>query len=212
MMPQGPQITMTEKSKKKRISIPKYIAEAVLKEYRFKCAICGRTNPQLHHLDEDPSNNDPQNLLPLCPNCHLQDTHDPTSPPAPLKLRLFRLHKDPLVLDPRFHPIFLRIAFLHEKDLRPNLFKYRANELLSFISELKMGTFYRKKILDYLNNFIELFILKYEEDGKSITKPDVQTDQSLRTLAYEFRKQEIERLVIEQLRYQGWAINSLTDH
>ena len=65
---------------KKRISIPKTVAEEVLKEYRHKCAMCGRHEPQLHHIDEDPGNNDPVNLIPLCPNCHLQDIHAPTAP------------------------------------------------------------------------------------------------------------------------------------
>jgi len=64
---------------KKRLSIPKAISEQVLKEYRHKCAVCGRHDPQLHHIDEDPSNNDPANLMPLCPNCHIQDIHAPTT-------------------------------------------------------------------------------------------------------------------------------------
>jgi 5-methylcytosine-specific restriction endonuclease McrA len=111
---------------KKRVSIPRQVADAVLKEYRHKCAVCGRHSPQLHHLDEDPTNNDPKNLLPLCPSCHLQDIHDPTSPPELRKLRLFRIHKDPLILDPRFHPIYRRMGFLYDTDLpisRPALFR-----------------------------------------------------------------------------------------
>jgi NAD-dependent SIR2 family protein deacetylase len=132
---------------KKRISIPKAVSETVLKEYRHKCAMCGRHTPQLHHIDEDTTNNTEQNLIPLCPNCHLQDAHDPTRPPDPAKLRLFRKYKDPLILDPRFHPIFIRAQFLYGEALRnrEHRFRNRANELLDFVAELSMGTFYRKK-------------------------------------------------------------------
>lgn len=58
---------------KKRTSIPKAVQEKVLKEYAHKCSVCGAPHPQLHHIDEDPSNHSPHNLLPLCPNCHLTD-------------------------------------------------------------------------------------------------------------------------------------------
>jgi hypothetical protein len=51
---------------KTRVSIPKPIRDRVLKEYHHRCAIRGEDNPQLHHIDEDPSNNDPLNLIPLC--------------------------------------------------------------------------------------------------------------------------------------------------
>lgn len=38
------------------------------------CAVCGiRENGKklsLHHIDYDPGNNDPSNLIPLCGSCH----------------------------------------------------------------------------------------------------------------------------------------------
>lgn len=64
---------------KTRINPPKPIRDQVLKEYHHRCAIRGEDNPQIHHIDEDPSNNDPLNLLPLCPNCH-SAIHDPLNP------------------------------------------------------------------------------------------------------------------------------------
>lgn len=36
-----------------------------------KCVICGESNiVAVHHLDEDHSNNDPANLIPICPTHH----------------------------------------------------------------------------------------------------------------------------------------------
>jgi hypothetical protein len=36
-----------------------------------KCVVCGEQNiVEVHHLDEDRSNNDPSNLIPLCPTHH----------------------------------------------------------------------------------------------------------------------------------------------
>src|SRR6478752_4597057 len=97
---------------KTRPSIPKGVSDAVLKEYRHLCSMCGKTGPHLHHIDENPTNNVAENLLPLCPNCHLQDVHDPTAPLDSLKLALFRRCKDPFILDHRFHPIWKRLKFL----------------------------------------------------------------------------------------------------
>ena len=98
---------------KTRLTVPKPIREAVLKEFNHKCAICAKERPQVHHIDEDPSNNDRLNLIPLCPNCHLIDQHNPTAPMDAEKLRLFREFKDPTILKPQFHPLFKRMKFLN---------------------------------------------------------------------------------------------------
>ena len=97
-----------------RAPLPKKIRDAVLAEYNHLCAVCGSTGPHVHHIDEDAENNDPQNLLPLCPNCHLRDQHNPTRRHEVGKLRLFRRYRDPAVLLPQFHPIYLRQTYLEE--------------------------------------------------------------------------------------------------
>ena len=195
---------------KKRTSIPKQTAEAVMKEYRHKCAVCGRHSPQLHHLNEDPADNDANNLLPLCPNCHLQDAHDPTNRPEPKKLRLFRKFKDPLILDPRFHPIYRRMTFLQDQIGTPNtsIYKYRADELLHFIGQFQMGVFYKGKILDLLNNHHVHFCLKRMIEGNPVEKAKVQSDPILRSEAFEHRNEQIETLIVELIRYQGWVAKS----
>src|SRR5258708_3400137 len=104
---------MSEPGKKKR-SKPGATGEAVLKEFNYRCAVCGEDRPHLHHIDEDPSNQDSLNLLPLCPNCHLTDQHNPTARRDPRLLRLFRVHKDPTILSPQFFPLFERLLFLDD--------------------------------------------------------------------------------------------------
>ena len=193
---------------KKRISIPRGISDAVLKEYRHKCAVCGRHDPQLHHLDENPSNNDILNLLPLCPNCHLQDVHDPTSQPDSRKLRLFRVYKDPLILDPRFHPIFQRMVFLRDAELektKPKLFNYLVNELLAFIVSFEKGNFYQKKMLNILRYPSAHYALKLAGGGSTITKEQIEKDAVLKQQARNHRIEKVEGLIIEMIRYQGWT-------
>ena len=95
-----------------RVSILKKTSEALHDEYNHRCAICGSDRPQLHHIDENHANNDLLNLLPLCPNCHLRDQHNPTRKVEVPKLQLFRKYKDPAVLKPQFHPMFIRQQFL----------------------------------------------------------------------------------------------------
>ena len=39
--------------------------------HKKECVVCGEQNiVEVHHLDEDRTNNDPSNLIPLCPNHH----------------------------------------------------------------------------------------------------------------------------------------------
>ena len=41
---------------------------------RVTCEACGSRGPKLHihHADRNPANNDPANLVTLCPSCHLK--------------------------------------------------------------------------------------------------------------------------------------------
>ena len=66
---------MGKKSKqdKKRTPVPVEIERQVYVEAGFRCSVprCPNNTPlETHHIDYDPSNNDPANLLVLCSNCH----------------------------------------------------------------------------------------------------------------------------------------------
>ena len=55
-----------------RKSIPEKLRIEVMSKANNRCCVCQTPFFQIHHLDGDPSNNDPDNLAPLCPNCHDQ--------------------------------------------------------------------------------------------------------------------------------------------
>lgn len=159
----------------------------------------------MHHIDEDPSNNDPQNLLPLCPNCHLTDQHNPTAPVDPLKLRLFRRYKDPAILSPEFHPLFLRLAYLLRLDAKSDVGSAdkAGTELVAFIKTLAMGEFYHSKVHDLISDSA-WFIF-------AVGEPDEVWRQRRRERENRFRSQLLANceqaidLIVEMLRYQDWS-------
>jgi len=130
---------------KDRPAIPRVVRYALLSEFNHRCAVCGKDRPQVHHIDEDPSNNDPMNLIPLRPNCHLIDQHNPTVPIDPDKLRLFRRYKDPVILGAQFDPLFQRLRFLDKIEDDPakaGEVERKGLELVAFVRVLQMGEFY----------------------------------------------------------------------
>ena len=193
---------------KKRTTIPKTITDQVLREFRHKCAICGRHEPQLHHIDENPSNNKVENLLPLCPNCHLQDSHDPTAPPDLFKIQLFRRTKDPLVLDPRFHPIWTRLRFLRENDAeRVESWQWSCNNLCEFIKALKMGQYYANLIMAIFRDPYDHYVVHQHKLGNKVSKVDIRGNSELQSTVCAYRATAIEEICVEMLRYQEWHIN-----
>ena len=192
---------------KARKNIPKGVKEQVLKEFNYRCSICGADRPQLHHIDEDPSNNDPQNIIPLCPNCHLIDQHDPTQPIDKDKLTLFRRYRDPLILKPQFHPLFNRLKFLFSITDGSNAYELddKAEELVDFINEIQMGSFYAKKLAE---------LLKMEHSPTITVLGDFQSEQFSRETSENDKIRYLEKLkevrekacniVVECLRYQNW--------
>ncbi len=56
--------------KKEREDVPKDIAATVIFLSDRTCCVCQKKGKQIHHLDENPSNNDFDNLAFLCFDCH----------------------------------------------------------------------------------------------------------------------------------------------
>jgi hypothetical protein len=189
---------------KTRISIPPKTSEKVLKEFNHRCAKCGADNPHLHHIDENPSNNDPLNLIPLCPNCHLIDQHNPTRLVEPGKLSLFRIYKDPTILKPQFQPIFTRLQFFEsaqgEFDLEE--LEQKAIELVEFIFTMEKGEFY--------GTIIGRAIIPQDLIIQNVSVPRFKNDahKSQRTIEYYQNLQKVKgqvySWVIESLRFQSW--------
>lgn len=72
------------KESKKRVPIPQVnkVRSELQKEISSICPFCTNDDVgqfQIHHIDEDPSNNEHFNLLLLCPNCHSKITKEDIS-------------------------------------------------------------------------------------------------------------------------------------
>jgi len=189
---------------KSRVPIPAKVADKVLKEYNHRCAKCGADNPQLHHIDEDPSNNDSLNLIPLCPNCHLSDQHNPTRFVEPGKLRLFRIYKDPTILKPQFHPIFIRMQFFESQECEFEIeeLEKKAIELTEFILTLEKGEFYGTRIGHA--------IIPQDLIVRNTTVPRFRNDEHKVQRAKEYfhhlqdTKEQVCTWIVEALRFQPW--------
>ena len=192
---------------KNRKNIPKAIKETVLKEFCYRCAVCGTDNPHLHHIDEDPSNNDKMNLIPLCPNCHLIDQHDPTQPIEPLRLGLFRKYKDPHILKPQFLPLFNRFRYLFSVSSGSDAYKLseKSKELVDFIKEMEMGTFYANKISKLLEmvHTPMVLVVGNPESEKAWQETHDNDCRDYLSQIEKIKDQAID-LIIENLRYQSW--------
>ena len=194
-------------AKKQRESIPKAIKEAVLKEFNYRCAICSSDRPHLHHIDEIPSNNDPMNLIPLCPNHHLIDQHDASNAIPRAKLSFFRRYKHRHILKPQFNPIFHRMAFLQEIDEVQNVevLESSATELVNFVRHLAMGEFYGRELEKSLKPWSVGYIQIIGDPAAEAKHEKFQRerDESYRDQLRMSRK-GVEKLIVEMLDYQVW--------
>lgn len=194
---------------KTRVTPPKAVRDALLTEFNHRCAVCGKDRPQVHHIDEDPSNNDLMNLIPLCPNCHLIDQHNPTLPIDAAKLLLFRRYKDPVILGAQFDPLFRRLRFLDDvqDDTSARELQDKVSELVKFVQALQMGEFYRGQIAKLLRKPIRVQGSRsYSGLGTSSSTrsyPVRNDDQEYRAQLRAVHEQ-VYALAVELLRYQPW--------
>lgn len=59
-----------------RKDVPESLLEQLLFLSSNRCCVCQLPLIVIHHIDENPSNNEMDNLAPLCPNCHTQAHSD----------------------------------------------------------------------------------------------------------------------------------------
>lgn len=193
---------------KQRISIPKAVRDQVMKEYAHRCAICKADRPEVHHIDEDPSNNGEMNLIPLCPNCHSNLVHSPFGTIETRKLKLFRHYRHQLILAPQFHPVFTRLMFLDEISERPNWEELRGNvgELIRIVKAQEKGDFYGGAIARLLafHPFNASFSIPF---GGSVPEWYIKEKNKERPEYVEQvheARDKVYGLVIEMLAYQNW--------
>lgn len=145
-----------------------------------------------------------QNLLPLCPNCHLVDNHNPTSSVDPSKLALFRRYKDPVVLSPHFHPLFTRFKYLLDIGTGTSWdsLHHATVELIAFINVLNMGAFYHRQVDELLIDHSPS--MGFSDEPETILQERMlRREEQYRAQIIKNREKAIE-LIIEMLRYQDW--------
>jgi hypothetical protein len=189
-----------------RRAIPKAVRDQVLTEYKHRCAMCGEAHPQLHHIDEDPSNNDPLNLIPLCPNCHLTGQHNPHQALDTDKLRFFRIHKHPLILKAQFHPLFTRLRFLDEAEIQEiRQLTSSAEELVHLVEMHVMGAFYAKQINELVRMRSPSRITVIGDPGSERRRAQsIQEDHQRYRIQLTHVRDRVHELVVEMLAYQTW--------
>ena len=179
--------------RKTRTKIPNKIRVAVLKEYHHKCSICDASEPapELHHIDEHPSNHDSLNILPLCPNCHRSKLNSRI-------LSIFRKYKSREILSVQFEQLFkkaARIFDLSEEDYYPDCYSL-GDDLVAFVRQLKKGKYYAPKIYKLVRAIPEL----NQETKEEWEAFDRQ------------RREDIMGLIVELLPFQNWKPKALPEN
>lgn len=94
---------MEEKKVRKRIPKESKVRAELQKEINSSCPFCNNDDVghfEIHHIDENPSNNEIRNLILLCPLCHSKITKGDISNFEVLK-RKFELVTIPIITDKR---------------------------------------------------------------------------------------------------------------
>jgi len=208
-----------EKKQTIRKEPPKPIKEQVLKEYSHCCAICSGTNPQIHHIDENPQNNEVLNLIPLCPNCHNTGQHNKYNKIPENILKLFRKYNERKILDSKFIPIYKRMNFLFEDIEKADHNKLQADydEFMNYLPLYEKGEFYKKQIEKLL--FFEpehcVAVAHYQDPLPFADVQDSNEEYTCRAIGdsiggykkmYKENKEKVIDLVIEMLKYQDWSV------
>lgn len=195
---------------KTRTAIPKAIRERVFNEFNHRCAIGGEGHPHIHHIDGDNSNNAEQNLIPLCPNHHLTDLHNPTQPINPDKLGLFRRFKDPTILRSEFDPLFKRAQFLFRVDGLPfhgDQTGQAVNELIEFVKALEMGQFYASRLKELMSQPGWGYFMTNEPEWETRERNEDQDNKFQQKLIK--NRDDALTLLVELLRYQRWSSGNM---
>ncbi len=67
------QLYLKQRGKKKRLHISEELRRKIFKKYKNACAVCpSRLCLEIHHRNNNPSDNDERNLILLCHHCHIK--------------------------------------------------------------------------------------------------------------------------------------------
>ena len=193
-----------------RVSIPEATKRLVLGEFNHSCAMCGKHGAQLHHIDEDRSNNEPMNLIPLCPNHHLTEQHHPTRRHDPIKLQLFRKYKHTLILKPQFQAIFKRMRFMYldQSGSPRDEILAMIRDLTRFLSVLEMGEYFSKQVAETLRaEGSGILNVNGQDTEAEWDAMNVKFWENARCAAIDkikANRADVEKIVVEMLDFQKW--------
>ena len=143
------------------MAISQNIANSILIESGFQCVVCKSSNAiQIHHIDHDRSNNNPDNLVTLCANHHNQaHTQSTTSRNlTPVLLNEFKKTHNIKISDNDLDPIskFKELIIKYSQDLLPASALPSA-ELLGFgLSQYHELNDEEQRIIDKLSNILPI--------------------------------------------------------
>ena len=136
--------------KKVRKEIPAALATSVKTEFGNRCAMCREPYVTIHHIDENPSNNNRQNLIPLCPNCHHGRVHGYGGNKIDRRaLELYRELGTRFAATGAYNLLLKRSAYITSgmfEQLDSDQLSNALDDLLSFVRGLKFGPHFEKKL------------------------------------------------------------------
>lgn len=191
-----------------RERIPEPLKRKILSEYDHKCALpeCSERG-HIHHIDEDNTNNTPENLIPLCPNHHMNGQHNIYRKIPIERLRLFRIYKEDKLLASEADSLIGRFAKLYEAVDSGDDFssiKSISDDFVCFIDSYKDSPYYTKKLIGLIK-YRGPAIVSYGGSEQSCeNKQLLQNSYKKFPIRLLDKKEEIERLLVEFVRQQSW--------
>jgi hypothetical protein len=122
------------------------------------------------------------------------------------KLKLFRQFKDPMILKPQFHPLFVRMQFLNPVDesLGAENLGILSEELIEFVEALEMGGFYSKRISELIKRRYTGMLQAVRRNEEVFLAPVPVEDDGQYIGKIRDTYPNIAALIVELLRFQKW--------
>ena len=188
--------------KKKRTTIPKLRKDKILVQFNHQCVVCSAPYHEVHHIDEDPSNHDEDNLIVLCPNCHQGKVHGKSIMITADQLKLYLRNGKKSIFNPIYHILASKIDFLQNDKylhLTTDDISEKVDDLIEFIKYLNLGEYYSKKLKELLTRDSSIFFTSMTdyESNKQWEEIEKAHKEKIKNNKY-----EATRLVFECLEVQ----------
>lgn len=190
------------KKKKKRTAVRKDMRDKVLVEFNHRCVCCDAPYYNIHHIDEDPSNNAEDNLIILCPNCHQGRVHGNSIMITPEQLKMYKRMKSKSVFKPIYSAIKSRIKFIETDEyerLTYDEITTKLDDLIKFIGTLNQGVYYEQELKRCLSREPRIC---FTDTPISIRQQQTQEIENRYKKKIKDKKEGILKLVLECIEVQ----------